>query len=67
MKHVYALRMKDYIEEKIIYATRLLRKNLKQIQACDAGAVLRIELSSQQAGCVDNCEDLFFYMIVILG
>ena len=34
MKHVYALRMKDYKEEKIlavIYATRrLLRKNLKK-------------------------------------
>ena len=48
MKQVYyALRMKDYIEEKIIYATRLFRKNLKQIQACDAGGVQCYELSYQ--------------------
>ena len=52
MKHVYTMRIKGYIEENIlavIYATRLLRKNLKtnsglnEIQTndvCDAGTVL---------------------------
>ena len=53
MKHLYALRLKDYIEEKILAVfyfntARLLRKSLKNLalsriwihDLCDAGAVL---------------------------
>ena len=53
------------VEEKIlavINATRLLRKNLKKIQELSSLIFFFFfQVFSQQSGCVDNCENLFFY------